>query len=243
MGTDLRHVDADQAFIQSELDTDIYLRLPPDCGSVSGKMVLLNKALCDLKPGGRAWCQLLSSTLVEYGFEQCLVDPCVFRLIGAGDVVAIVVFHVDDIKIAATEGVTEVVVSALNQRFPTKHLGEVEWYIMGSEYKRGRENGTLEISQTQFIRSVLNRFDVSKSSAIPATRFLDLSHVSDEETVVDVPFREIVGSLMWITSQARLDIANAVRAIARFSHDPRGDTEATRVSECHVGFRHNIQEG
>ena len=134
------------------------------------------------------------------------------------------------------------VVIALSQRFPTKHLGEVEWF-MGSEYKRDRGKGTLEISQTQFIRSVLNRFDVSKSSAIPATRFLDLSHVSDEETVVDVPFREIVGSLMWITSQARLDIANAVRAIARFSHDPRGDTEATRVSECHVGFRHNIQEG
>ena len=59
----------------------------------------------------------------------------------AGDVVAMMVFHVDDIKIAATEKVTEVVVSALNQRFPTKHLGEVEWY-MGSEYKRDREKDT-----------------------------------------------------------------------------------------------------
>ena len=48
----------------------------------------------------------------------------------AGDVVAMMVFHVDDIKIAATEKVTEVVVSALNQRFPTIHFGEVEWYII-----------------------------------------------------------------------------------------------------------------
>ena len=111
------------------------------------------------------------------------------------------------------------VVIALSQRFPTKHLGEVEWF-MGSEYKRDRGKGTLEISQTQLIRSVLHRFEVSKSSAISATRFLDLRRVSDEETVVDVPFREIVGNLMWITSQTRLDIANAVRAIARFSHDP-----------------------
>ena len=47
-------------------------------------------------------------------------------MIVAGDVVATMVFHVDDIKIAATEEVTEVVVSALNQIFPTKHLGEVE---------------------------------------------------------------------------------------------------------------------
>ena len=36
-------------------------------------------------------------------------------LIVAGDAVAITFSHVDDIKIAATEEVTEVVVSALNQ--------------------------------------------------------------------------------------------------------------------------------
>ena len=56
---DLRHLDVDQAFIQSELDTDIYLRLPPGCGLVSGKVVILNKALYGLKQSGRAWYQLL----------------------------------------------------------------------------------------------------------------------------------------------------------------------------------------
>ena len=84
---------------------------------------------------------------MECGSDQCFVDPCVFRLMVAGDVVAMLVFHVDDIKIAATEKVTGVLFSALNQRFPTKHLGEVAWY-MGSEYKRDREKGTWEISQT-----------------------------------------------------------------------------------------------
>ena len=79
----------------------------------------------------------------------------------------------------------------------------------------------MEISQTQFMQSVLNRFGVSKSRPIPATPSLDLRHVSEEETVVDVPFREIVGSLMWIANQTRPDIANAVRAVARFSHDPK----------------------
>ena len=64
---DLRHLDVDQAFFQSELVTDIYFR-PPSCGSVSGKVVLLNMALYGLKQSGRAWYQLLSSTLVECGF-------------------------------------------------------------------------------------------------------------------------------------------------------------------------------
>ena len=40
-------------------------------------------------------------------------------------VVAMLVVHVDDIKIVATKEVTESVVADLNKRFLTKHLGEV----------------------------------------------------------------------------------------------------------------------
>ena len=84
-----------------------------------------------------------------------------------------------------------------------------------------REKGTLEISQTHFIPSVFNCVDVSKSSPISVTPSLDLRHVNDEETVVGVPFREIVGSVLWIANQTRPDIANVVRAIAQFLHDPK----------------------
>ena len=50
------------------------------------------------------------------------------------EVVAMLVVHVGDIKIAATKEIKDSVVADLNKRFPTKHLGEVTWY-MGSEYK------------------------------------------------------------------------------------------------------------
>ncbi|CAM9440095.1 unnamed protein product [Sphacelaria rigidula] len=39
--------------------------------------------------------------------------------------------------------------------------------------------------------------------------------------MVDVPFREIVVSLMWIANETRPDIANAVRAVARLFHEPK----------------------
>ena len=41
------------------------------------------------------------------------------------DVVTMVIFHVNDAKIAATEEVAEVEVSALKRRFPAKHVGGV----------------------------------------------------------------------------------------------------------------------
>ena len=92
---------------------------------------------------------------------------------------------------------------------------------MGSEYKRDREKGTLEISQTQFIRNVVERFGIPKTSPIPASLSLDLKHVSDEDPAVDARYRKMVGSLMWIANQTRPDLAIAVKAVARFSHDPK----------------------
>ena len=78
-------MDVDQAFIQSELDTEMFLRLRPGCRCLSGKVVRLNKAPHGLKQSGSSWYKLLSSTLVECGFEQCLVDPCVFRMMDRRD--------------------------------------------------------------------------------------------------------------------------------------------------------------
>ena len=34
-------------------------------------------------------------------------------------------------------------------------------------------------------------------------------------------FRELVGCLMWLDNQTRPDIANAVRAVARYTNSPR----------------------
>ena len=73
-----RRLDVDKAFTQSELDTELFLRLPPGYGRLSGKVVRRNKALYGLRQSGRSWYNLLSSTLVECGCEHCLVDPFVF---------------------------------------------------------------------------------------------------------------------------------------------------------------------
>ena len=196
------------------------MRLPSGCGFMSGKVVRLNKSLYGLKQASRQWHQLLASTLKRFGFEQCLADPCVMRLMMCGEVAAMVVMHVGDILFGGARSVSEEVVAALSDVSPTKHLGELAWY-MGSEYRRDRTAGTLEISQTNFIRSVIDRFHVSRSSSIPASPSVDLRAVSDEESAEGVPFREVVGSLMWVANQRRPDIANAVRAVARVSHDPK----------------------
>ena len=48
-GWDLCHFDAEQAFVQSKLDELVFIRLPPVCGEISGKVVKLGRSLYGLR--------------------------------------------------------------------------------------------------------------------------------------------------------------------------------------------------
>ena len=90
----LCHFDAEQAFVQSELDEEIYLRLPKGCGSMPGKVVRLPKSLYGLKQASRSCHKHLGSGMKALGFKQSEADPCVLRLQKDEIVSAVVVVHV-----------------------------------------------------------------------------------------------------------------------------------------------------
>lgn len=56
---DLRHFDVREASVQSDMDTEIYIRLPPGCGFMSGQVVKLNKSVYGLKQASTSWYELL----------------------------------------------------------------------------------------------------------------------------------------------------------------------------------------
>ncbi|CAB1107819.1 unnamed protein product [Ectocarpus sp. CCAP 1310/34] len=218
---ELLHWDIEQAFVQSELDYEVFMKLPPGCGSMSGKVVRLNKSLYELKQESRTFYNRLVSELKRIGFEQSMSDPCVLRFMMGDEVVGMVAIHVDDILYAGTKSLAEVVVAALGDSLPTKNLGEVKFFL-GCEYIRDREAGTKEISQESYIRSVLDKFNVCSTSSTPASPANDNNRsLKEDEGAKDVPFREVVGSLMWIANRTRCDINIATRAVARQSHNPK----------------------
>ena len=89
---DVCHFDVEQAFVQSKLDEDVFMRLPRGCGRLSGKVVRLNKSVYGLKQASRSWHAHLTTCLKTLGFQQCLADACVFRLVEEGRVAIIVQF-------------------------------------------------------------------------------------------------------------------------------------------------------
>ena len=197
------HFDAEQAFLQSELQEEIYLQLSPGCGDDSGQVVRLNKSLYGLKQAGRAWSALLSTTPKANGFTPSLADPYIFRLMEDSRVTIALAVRVDDKIAVGTKEDCDHLEDLLAKSFPTKNLGELSRYV-GCLLESDLPNCNLKISQRAFIDVLLKRFDVQSESPILACQ----------------PYREAIGCLMWLANMTRPDIADSVRAVARYAIDP-----------------------
>ena len=66
----------------------------------------------------------------------------------------------------------------------------------------------------------MKRFDVQSISDIPASSGAYLGPKQDDGPGGDWPVREAIGSLMLLSTMTRPDITNAVRAVARYAHEP-----------------------
>ena len=101
-----------------------------------------------------------------------------------------------------------------------KNLGELRWYG-GCHYTREREMGTLTISQKTFADELVKTFCVTFTQRVPLRVGIKLEEFNEDEKIEHWPFRELVGSLMWLSISTRPDIAKAVRAVARYCTAPR----------------------
>ena len=63
----LMHLDVAQAFIQADLSEEIFLKLPPGCGDLTGNVVRLNKSLYGLRQASLEFHKLLSRTVNGLG--------------------------------------------------------------------------------------------------------------------------------------------------------------------------------
>ena len=81
--------------------------------------------------------------------------------------------------------------------------------------------GTLTISQKTFADELVKTFCVTSTQSVPLRVGVKLEEFNEDERVENWPFRELVGSFMWVSISTRPGIANAVRAVARYCTAPR----------------------
>lgn len=136
--------------------------------------------------------------------------------------------HVDDMLIASNDNNRlEEIVTKLSNVFEMTDLGEPTQFL-GLQIKRDRQNRRLMIHQSRYIEEMLKKFkmDESKPQGTPmVTRQVTnrelkrrLEDSTAEELVEqseNIPYREAIGSLLYLAGTVRPDIAFSVSYLAR----------------------------
>lgn len=129
--------------------------------------------------------------------------------------------YVDDLLLASnSQPLLKDVKGFLSGKFEMADMGEPSWFL-GLEIKRDRSKGTLKISQRKYVSDCLKKFGMegSNGSATPIALGLKLekeTRQSELDKMHKIPYKQLVGSLIFLTCLTRSDIAFAVHLTSQF---------------------------
>ena len=136
--------------------------------------------------------------------------------------------HVDDcMSMGSSQKLMNEFKKRINGRYSLTDLGPCHWHL-GIKIERDDEEGTMALSQTTYIDSILARFnfDEAKPTAIPIDPNRPLlksqcpTKLADIAKMKNIPYREAVGSLLYAAMGTRPDIAFATSTVAQFMDNP-----------------------
>ena len=134
-----------------------------------------------------------------------------------------IALYVDDLLIVGNfKNEIQHIKKELNSRLEMKDLGEAR-VILGIEIFRDGLNRKLFIGQQEYTKQVLKRFNMTNARSIltpmDKSTFACL-HTEGEQAPLNIPYRQAVGSLIYLVSCTRPDLAFSVSKLSQFLENP-----------------------
>jgi transposase InsO family protein len=235
---ELNSLDFTTAFLNAKCDATVYAKQAPHreikLDSDGVPMVYhMRKSCYGLPFAPKLWHDMLHSWLTDYGFVRSVHDPCVYTL---GKIV--ILCYVDDLSVlfpTQEKPAYDKFLADLAKKFKYTGGGPID-HFLGYGITRDRKAHTLKIDQYAFIDTVLQEH--AKHDTGDASVPVHIPHKSDvrlgiqlcpgddaegrkEKAIMKTkPFREVVGSLLWLMRGTRPDLAYVVGMLGRVMHNP-----------------------
>lgn len=174
-----------------------------------GYVYKLDKAIYGLKQSGRTWNNKLHSAILQMGLKQSSRDHIYFNV--NKNKILIVAAYVDDILMISNDAdEKKKLKQELKKRFKIKDLCPIKNFLE-IRITRDRKNGKLSLDQQKYTEEILSRFNMLDCSPVytPLEHKLSLLNGStkkEEDTSLEIPYQEAVGSLMYLSQCTRPDI-------------------------------------
>ena len=156
------------------------------------------------------------------GFKRCEANHCCYVKFFDNSYI-ILLLYVDDMIIARSS-IEEInnLKKQLSKQFAMKDLGVVK-QILDMRISRDKANGTLKLSQAEYVKKILSRFNTNEAKIVstPTGSHFKINKQQSPKTKQErdhmskVPYALAIGSLMYAIVCTRPDIAHAVGIVSR----------------------------
>ena len=222
-------MDVKTAFLNGNLVEDVCMTQPD--GFVdpvhTQRVCKLQRSIYGQKQASKSWNIRFDQVIKEFGFDQNVDEPCVFKKT-SGSTVVFLVLYVDDILIMGNDiPAMSSVGILLHGCFCMKDLGDAT-YILGIRIYRDRSRRLIGLSQLLYIDKVLMRFSMeeSKKGFLPLSHGIILSKEmcpkTDEqkERKNRIPYASAIGSIKYVMLCTCPDVAYPLSLTSRYQSDP-----------------------
>ncbi|RVW13235.1 Retrovirus-related Pol polyprotein from transposon RE1 [Vitis vinifera] len=224
----MRQLDVKNAFLHGFLKEEVFMEQPPGFinEDLPNHVCKLNHSLYGLKQAPRAWFDRPSQCLLHLGFYCGKAYSSLF-ILHKGQSIVLQLIYVDDIIVTGNDNnIISDLISTLSSEFSLKDLGSLH-YFLGLEVKY-LPNG-LFVSQTKYTRDLLEHTKMMECTHINTPMALkSIITPSDEQPINPTRYRQLVGSLEYLTF-TRPDIVHAVnKACQHFQAPTKADLRAVK---------------
>ncbi|XP_073121945.1 secreted RxLR effector protein 161-like [Henckelia pumila] len=156
--------------------------------------------------------------MLESGFKVNECDKCVYVKNTESGYVILCLYIDDMLIIGSNDKMIKSTKKLLNSKFDMKDLGLAD-VILGIKIHRTSEG--MVLSQSHYVEKILEKFN-KDDSALARTPIDTSQYLSKNrgESISQLEYSRVIGSLMYLMSCTQPDIAYAISKLSRFTSNP-----------------------
>ena len=202
---------------------EIFIEQPEGFNDGSGRVGKLNKSMYGLKQASKDWYDEITQFLESLGFQSTDDDPCI--LYNKDKSIIIILFVDDGCIVCKDESEILKILEKLSNRFEITYKKEItnKFTYLGMEVEVKKNK--IYVGQSNYIRKILREFDFEDAN--PASTPMEPRMLTNEENFcnnyaldINMPYRQAVGSFLYLSTISRPDISFVVNFLSRFKNKP-----------------------